>query len=617
MPSPPETFPPEHPAVVLLHRDRHQLVRNDQLADYRRTHRYVEIAILTEDGLRHANVTLELPHRHRLVAASARTRHPDGREVVHDVGHLIGQTRDDAPRLEIPDAEVGSVIAYQFVTEGPGLPQWMLRRVAWEIPLRRYELEIAGTRYIRYGITAFGTQVPFEIEDRGRDWRVRWVLEDVPPRIEEIGAPNWTHREPFWVYRLREYDHHRWVWRRHVDWNDVVRHDLAPLIRNELPQQAVDAVAAAAEDCADTMCRIQAALAWVHAQTTLAHHPTRLEVPPALDAILEAETVSPTAKTVLALAAIASLGVEAHPAAVNLHLGMRIHPNVPFAVPLHHLILFVPDQSGLDGPRWIDPACTPCRIGELPFWSAGRRALVFDPTKERVVGSGLVTTAGRPWNRGQWLYRRHYQPGADGEGLLIQEEVATGVGAHFAPLTQPQEAPVDAPPLGLREVAWTCAHDPDIRCERRLVSHRRIGTVHHDHMVVDAWARRPGRLAPERRLARDRGFTAEAIDEVRVTPPAGWRIGSHPGPRRETIDGVEIVREVELQGNDLVIRTRVTLPAGVHSPETASAHARASSYSEAMAGARIILRPDAGTLPRQASRGVPDATTPALACLED
>src|SRR5262249_23209154 len=53
-----------------------------------------------------------------------------------------------------------------------------------------------------------------------------------------------------------------------------------------------------------------------------------------------------------------------------------LDPNFPMLVGLDHLIVYVPEQRGIEQLLFVDPSCEHCGVGQLPAWLVGRIALV-------------------------------------------------------------------------------------------------------------------------------------------------------------------------------------------------------------------------------------------------
>jgi len=130
------------------------------------------------------------------------------------------------------------------------------------------------------------------------------------------------------------------------------------------------------EGCVDASCRIQRAVNWARDVVAFKGFDQLSDVR-AMDKVIESGAASAHEKAMLLWKGLETSGVEARLALITRPATRRFDARFPSTLWFNHAIVMVPSQAGLPGPVWLDPSCEHCRVGQLPAWSHGSKALVL------------------------------------------------------------------------------------------------------------------------------------------------------------------------------------------------------------------------------------------------
>lgn len=579
----PERYPGA-PAVVLLREDK-MIVRSERTAsgggDGSRVFHHEQRAILTDEG--RAFAAFEVPAEDagaRIALLEARAVRPGGAEQRFDRDEILeaadhAQQEGGARVFRFPDAAPGTVVEFAFATDAPTLIASHRGRVAPDLPVERYRLELFVTPELPVMFRAYNVppDTPVVRDRVGGFAHVMLHLHDLaPPATEEL-TPPWSFAEPWWIFRVRE-------GASEGDWGAVARPVHAQLqqpgafvLPGDLPAVAPDGA------CAGPRCLADRALAVVRDKTVMTGFADALLPARPLDAVLATGTANSSEKALLALRLLQRAGVIAHLAAAARGPGVRLDPTFAAAELLDHLLVLLPPQPGLDAPLWIDPSCEQCAAGEVPPWLEGCDAVVMS-----AQGAALEPIAGPPPTSS--LDRRDYDArvldGGDLEVTAVEEE--RGMDAErtrhaikgwsdqawresaedFVRARAPSARLVEHTPYRCEAAPARCTRTikfvlPGWTSKERAEGGERLRVPLG--LLGSAW---DGMLLPEsRRGDLFFGETDATAEVLTLRPPAGWELANGAAPVRVSTPAVTMSLEVvPSAGGAVQVRRWLSHPGG-------------------------------------------------------
>ncbi|HEX5683910.1 MAG TPA: DUF3857 domain-containing protein, partial [Ideonella sp.] len=282
----------------------------------------------------------------------------------------------------LDDVRVGDVVEYAYSLRGSN-PVFGNRHggrfdFQFDVPVERLHARLLWPAGRPLHWLLHNQAAPGREEDAAGQRIFSWDLRAVDARIVENDAPAWFDPYPF--VEWGEFAN----WRAVADW-------AVPLYR--LPGQPTPRVRAVAAQLSAAHAtpaeRLAAALR--HVQTEVRY--LGIEVGPGSHApnppelVLERRYGDCKDKTLLTIALLRAMGIEAHPALVHTTMRHAIEANRPAPTAFNHVLL----RARLDGrDYWLDPTRPP-QQGELEQLGQADygRALVVDPGSD-----SLVTMAG-------------------------------------------------------------------------------------------------------------------------------------------------------------------------------------------------------------------------------
>ena len=425
--APPASRFAEHPAVFLLREQRILLVSRWRSPSYTQVQRHDVLAVLTEKGMDRANVRVLYDAKGEVLNFSARTIAADGTvqdvepsRVFDDVARKNEEDDDLDLKVRVftlPNVQPGSVIEYQHTIQIPGTNSWFWQYITSWIPVNKYKLVIEGTPDIRYAVKAYNIDAPWQVDKSGDNWRLSFETTDVRAAKSESDQPNRRVRDPWWCFRVSQYVKYNVVAERYRNWNTAMKYraDALYFDNDEYYEDFEPAVDFG--DCKNAKCKIEKSIQYLTKE--LPFRGWRGWSGRKAKKVLRAGEASGVEKTRLLWRILDGAGVKSSFAFTNRFLNRPTDHEFPLSVTLKHLLLWVPEQEGIDQAHWIDPACEFCGLGELPFWLNEAKGLVLDAKKGLGDRWPKVEAKLRPVTgklRTDETYRRTYDMQVDPDG---------------------------------------------------------------------------------------------------------------------------------------------------------------------------------------------------------
>lgn len=431
-------------AVVLSHEQRYLLMvwKSDKDEMYEQLHRAV--LVLTERGAeRYAEVRVPVPRGGELVHLEARTLSPDGEvrevkpeEVFEDEHRFRDGDRDedwdiDVRTFRFPRVRPGSIVEYAYTARKEGLQHVIVERPAGPDPIKRYELELRVSRYLRYDIDLYNVPAKIETSTEGGLKKIRLVLRDIPAIDDDDLAPDSTWTHPWVVYRNKQYAFRRSVYNLTRTWPDAMSWLAFERYLEEDHHFADFTLKLSRDGCETPRCLAAQALDVARERAELSGFAWRVWQTRALAKVISRGKANNHEKALLVYKLLNDAGVSARFAyTVRRHTEL-FDDRVPFAGAFNHTLLYLPKQPGLEEPLWLDPSCELCGPGAVPPWSEGARALVVTGEKTRhepkMSGELLVVDAPVLGFRKE---RRRHDATLSEDGTLEVETRIEGEGAE-------------------------------------------------------------------------------------------------------------------------------------------------------------------------------------------
>lgn len=283
----------------------------------------------------------------------------------------------------IPGVSSNCIVEMDYTLSSEGLPYVITDSISsvWA-PLLRYDLSIYVSKGIAFEIRTYNTPQRFTLERDGQGYRAKLHVENVNASVREEYSPPTTTFDPWWMFAVRQYgptleDLARWdralrfVGSRFYE-DDDDRFDKTP---------EVDAGA-----CGDVKCKVERALAYVE-KTTRYNGLASMFNARSLSAVISSGTANSTERAMLLYAALDELDVKAALAPTTRTMSQGIDTTFPAYDWFNHLVVVVHEA---DGKRVVvDPSCTFCAYGELPYWTRGAFAVELMPAR-KVTGDFAI-----------------------------------------------------------------------------------------------------------------------------------------------------------------------------------------------------------------------------------
>jgi hypothetical protein len=322
--------------------------------------RVERLAILTPDGIAQAKASVTVPPNVTRVFVDGRTVQPDGTVLPAEIVEARGSRR-----IQFRGVGVGSIVEWVSELEADGWHTFMLNLISGPLPVAKYHVEIFIPRGGKFGFGVYHTKIEPRIDSVDGRTRVSLDLNEVPAAIHARGS---NLVEPWWVYRLQSLTNAAGFTRRLMeDWSSAVA-EPARTLGMPLGTMTVDAAPCNGE----TRCVVATALKALHAQFSFAGFVPYQEV---YKPTTRAGRANNFDKARILSRALRLLGVPAELVLVGRDRSLAIDPSFPMLNRFDHAIVYVPQID-----LFVDPSCEACAVGELPQWSADRKAIVLGET---------------------------------------------------------------------------------------------------------------------------------------------------------------------------------------------------------------------------------------------
>jgi transglutaminase-like putative cysteine protease len=258
-------------------------------------------------------------------------------------------------------------------------------------------------------------------------------------------------------------------------------------------------------------------------------------------------------KSTLLVAALRSLGIEAHLALLRIGPGEDVPPDMPGLGLFNHAIVQIPGGAADGGILWIDPSDPYARAGALPAADLERWALVAHPSSTE-----LIRTPG-PRREDNWRRElREVHLKERGFGRVIETEETWGseerrrrwLFANTAPGTIEEglrgyvESVYGARDLGAHEIGAPDDLSGPFRVRTEALDARRARTDGDEAQVIlalgDVLGQLPKELKdPSAASERQHDFVVanphSTRIEYRIHPPPGFRVRELPADQTQAL----------------------------------------------------------------------------------
>jgi transglutaminase-like putative cysteine protease len=279
----------------------------------------------------------------------------------------------------LDDVRVGDVVDYAYTLQGhnPVFAGKQFGRfdLQWSVPVQRVHARLLWPLARGLHLKRLNGATEPTLTQTATHQDYRWDLRELPARQVERDAPAWY--DPYPAVHWGEFKD----WRAVADW-------ALPLYR--LPAQPSAGLRAVAERIAaahtEPGARLLAAVRHVQAEVRYlgVEIGANSHAPSAPDVVLRRRFGDCKDKTLLTVALLRALGIEAQPALVNTNARRGIQDWLPTPAAFNHVLV----RALIDGkPIWLDPTRSP-QGGGLQQWvqSDFGAALVIDAHARELVG---------------------------------------------------------------------------------------------------------------------------------------------------------------------------------------------------------------------------------------
>lgn len=569
---------PDAPAVVLLHAVELALDDdgNSSHADLR-IHRVVQV--LTREGLDEGDVKFPIYRGQTVRDFKARTITADGQiiDLPRSRTFLVKSSAGDGEQtptslnFAFPRVGVGSILEYSVVVRTEWHPHAWRRPVGWgRLPVKTERFRVSGTGRVQPAIDIYNHPVKLEGGLDGRRWWAGATFRDLAPAEDEALQDHWSWRRPYWIYRMTHRQWGRTPTPVLDNWDAAGAYTAKRIFITwgDLPQTGFSPTCAAGAGRVD--CVIAAA--WDHLQARIETTGLGSLRGKPLKAVDAARVGKASQRAAYLWRLLQAADVKALPAVISRTNRARLDWRKPYPDWLDHLLVYVPKQPGVAAPIWLDPECTWCAPGQLPWFSYGAQALVLDYATLGETLSGKRTTVKGP-KAGARRVASHFDGSLSQDGTLrgrwTVDTAGAAIGLHrrrggAARIRRRRDRWVRAvhqnAEMGLfsercDRAARTCTSTGTLRAEGYAARQGRQLVVPLTAFARNGWLR--AFAAPERKTHVRINGDRRLHDRFELALPAGARLRSAPAPIAVKSPLGEMAFEVTTQGDRVIVERRL------------------------------------------------------------
>lgn len=610
---------PEAKAVIDKD-DTHLIVIASHDTSYSEWRYHRIIRLRSPDALKLADLRIELSKNREITDFMARSIAADGTVRTIDDGDLKSapvEAEDDTVAevfvASIPNAEVGGVIEYTYSVKADfPLHGWLTHyRDLTDLkglPIRKARMKVTLNKFVRYSVQVARTTSKIRKEKDGVVRHLIWEAQDIGPPPKEKWAPiddGW----PRFLFKVKAFATK--TWRRDItrSWDAVLGWRVRTLHgKPERLYEKYEAIEQLECPAGDVMCRVEGALTIARERVAFDGLVSSFRKVRPLHEMLAAGTANQYEKAAFVGKLLRDGGVEVRYAFGVRPATRKLDIDYPYAADINHMLLFLPQQEGLDKPLWLDAACEFCAPGELSDYSRGAQMLLTDYDADEDEVTAKVTRAGGEAplaDRVRETYTVTLSPSGDAEIRL--DEVHEGTRAMwFARTLRKQDdeerqksaesaaAAIDARAELLDAPKPTCDAAAG-RCTRVVtVSVPGLAVVDGAELVL------PLKLLDDdgifevpkkKRTRRVKLSTTRIFEEALVvTLPAGFEVAAAPQAFEASSDAFDTALTVEQGPGELSLLRRAAWRQGWYPAQPHAPRVEALGKAAAVRDAPIRLR---------------------------
>ena len=384
-------------AVVLLRQLSISEPADPGLTGYTQYRRHDIIHILSEAGFDHAQVKIWLGEKDELEYLHARTIAPDGteqkvtpQEVLEDdakVGKKKEKTKYKQKIFRFPGVSVGSRIEYAYSVGSPHIITWDTERVTDDIPIDRYELELALNKNVVGAIALFNRPESFLQTRDGSVVHFKVTLQNLPAHEKGWFPTPWQDHEPWWAFRVARLQYGTNYRLLNDTWERTLSNVASSLYTDtgkwtKGAPKLLDASACGK----DKKCVVTKAMDKLYESVELKNFVSNLSSARLLKEAVDEKLANNFEKAMLAYHMLDDNGVDVRYVLVGRDDGLVFEREFPLPNQFDHLLLYVAAQEGIAAPIFVDPSCEHCTPGQLPTWVSGKEGVIIAGRRDVNVG---------------------------------------------------------------------------------------------------------------------------------------------------------------------------------------------------------------------------------------
>jgi hypothetical protein len=197
--------------------------------------KHLMVRVLSDHGRRFASQKVQWGTDAELVSCEGRTVSPDGKVTPLERSQVFFTHDADGNghaqlAFQLPNAEVGSVLEYEYVVTAGKLLMENDSELRTDVPVEHYEVQFDVNTGLQYAFHLYDTESKTDEDDDIAYHVVKWHAEHLTPHPKEDYG--WAPA-PRWAFRLTDYQLGRAKQTLEHGWDDVFKHALT---RVSLPE---------------------------------------------------------------------------------------------------------------------------------------------------------------------------------------------------------------------------------------------------------------------------------------------------------------------------------------------------------------------------------------------